>query len=72
MIYLRNKINRFNTIFTKEEKLVIILDSLVTIIIIVLIWIVTIKAIMRLTEMTAPMFEKALNDLVGEVLPGRK
>lgn len=79
-MYIRAKINRkikrFNKEFNKEEKIVIILGSLVTIIGfimgIVLFFKVATTIFNWYIDLTAPYVREALNKLVGALLPGWK
>lgn len=74
MMYIKAKINRFNRDFNKEEKRVIILGSLVTIIGfamgIVLFFIVANKIFNWYIDLTAPFVREALNNIVGALFPG--
>lgn len=74
MMYIKAKINRFNKTFNKEEKIVIVLGSLVTMMFIVLglIALLTIasKIFNWYIDLTAPMFMDAMNKLVGALFPG--
>lgn len=78
MMYIRAKINRkikrFNREFNKEEKIVIILGSLVTIIGflmgIVLFFKVATTIFNWYIDLTAPYVRDALNKLVEALFPG--
>lgn len=66
-MYIKSKINRFNEIFTTEEKMVIILGSIVTIMTIIIVWILVLN---MLLELTAPILIKAINTLINAIFPG--
>lgn len=66
-MYIKSKINRFNEIFTTEEKMVIILGSIVTIMTIIIVWILVLN---MLLELTAPILIKAINALINAIFPG--
>lgn len=63
MMYIKNKINKFNNIFSKDEKLFIIIFTIVTLLSIVMIFDLSMKII-------SPMFSNLLNAIVGLILPG--
>ena len=62
MMYIKNKINKFNNIFSKDEKLFIIIFTIVTLLSIVMIFDLSMKII-------SPMFANLLNAIVGLILP---
>ncbi len=66
-MYIKTKLNRFNEIFTVEEKAVIIIGSIVTIIAIIMIWVLVFNLLFKLT---APVFIKAANALIGALFEG--
>ena len=69
MTYIRAKIRRFNREFNREEKLVIILGSIVTILAVAMglgILMMIAKKIFDLyIELTAPYVIKAINNIIG-------
>lgn len=64
------KINQFNKIFNKEEKMVIVLGSIVTLLTIILGFAGLIFLTGKYIEFTAPYVEKALNAIVGALFEG--
>ena len=74
MIYIKAKIRRFNRDFNKEEKLVIILGSIVTILAVAMglgILMMIAKKIFDLyIELTAPYVIKAINNIIGFFFEG--
>lgn len=70
MATLVKKAKQFKKIFSKEEKLVIILSSLVTILAIVLGFMGIICLLKWYVESTAPHMANALNNLVGALFEG--
>lgn len=64
------KINQFNKIFNKEEKMVIILGSLVTLCIIILGFMGLVFLMQKYIEFTAPYIGKALDAIVGALFEG--
>lgn len=67
---IARKINQFNKIFNKEEKIVIILGSIVTLLTIILGFMGLVFLMQKYIEFTAPYVEKALNALVGALFEG--
>lgn len=63
MMYIKNKINKFNNTFSKDEKLFIIIFTIVTLLSIVMIFDLSMRII-------SPMFANLLNAIVGLILPG--
>ncbi|RDY29748.1 hypothetical protein CHL78_000840 [Romboutsia weinsteinii] len=74
MTYIKAKLKRFNREFNKEEKQVIILGSLVTILATVMglgILLMIAKKIFDLyIDLTAPHFIKAMNNIIGFFFEG--
>nr|WP_294571222.1 hypothetical protein [uncultured Romboutsia sp.] len=74
MTYIRAKIRRFNREFNREEKLVIILGSIVTILAVAMglgILMMIAKKIFDLyIELTAPYVIKAINNIIGFFFEG--
>ena len=74
MTYIRAKIRRFNRAFNREEKLVIILGSIVTILAVAMelgILMMIAKKIFDLyIELTAPYVIKAINNIIGFFFEG--
>lgn len=74
MTYIKAKLKRFNKDFNKEEKLVIILGSIVTILAIVIglgVLLIIAKKIFDLyINLTAPYFIKAMNNIIGFFFEG--
>lgn len=70
------KAKQFNKIFTKEEKLVIILGSVVTLLAVAFGLFTLISLINKVfnwyIDLTAPYVIDALNKLVGALFPGWK
>lgn len=67
---IARKINQFNKIFSKEEKMVIILGSIVTLFTITLGFMGLVFLMQKYIEFTAPYVEKALNAIVGALFEG--
>ena len=67
---IARKINQFNKTFNKEEKMVIILGSIVTLLTIILGFMGLVFLMQKYIEFTAPYVEKALNALVGALFEG--
>lgn len=57
MMYIKNKINKFNNTFSKDEKLFIIIFTIVTLLSIVMIFDLSMRII-------SPMFANLLNAIV--------
>lgn len=74
MIYIKAKIRRFNKEFNREEKQVIILGSIVTILAVAMglgILMMIAKKIFDLyINLTAPYFIKAMNNIIGFFFEG--
>ncbi|WP_286312489.1 hypothetical protein [Romboutsia ilealis] len=74
MIYIKAKIRRFNKEFNREEKQVIILGSIVTILAVAMglgILMMIAKKIFDLyIELTAPYVIKAMNNIIGFFFEG--
>ena len=74
MNFIRAKIRRFNREFNREEKLVIILGSIVTILAVAMglgILMMIAKKIFDLyIELTAPYVIKAINNIIGFFFEG--
>lgn len=74
MIYIKAKIRRFNKEFNREEKQVIILGSIVTILAVAMglgILMMIAKKIFDLyIELTAPYVIKAINNIIGFFFEG--
>ena len=74
MTYIRAKIRRFNREFNREEKLVIILGSIVTILAVAMglgILMMIAKKIFDLyIGLTAPYVIKAINNIIGFFFEG--
>ena len=74
MNYITRKINRFNRDFKREEKTVIILGSIVTILAIVIglgVLLMIAKKIFDVyIDLTMPHFIKALNNIIGTLFEG--
>ena len=74
MTYIRAKIRRFNREFNREEKLVIILGSIVTILAVAMglgILMMIAKKIFDLyINLTAPYVIKAINNIIGFFFEG--
>lgn len=64
------KINQFNKLYNKEEKMLIILGSLVTLFTIILGFMAIVFLMQKYIEFTAPHVAKALNALVGALFEG--
>ncbi len=64
------KINQFNKTFNKEEKMVIVLGSLVVLFTIILGFMGLVFLMQKYVEFTAPYVEKALNAIVGALFEG--
>ena len=74
IVKLKRKKNQFNKIFTKEEKLVIILGS-IAVLLAFIIGLITlcsafVSAFNWYIDLTRPYVIDALNNLVGKILPG--
>ena len=67
---IARKINQFNKIFSKEEKMVIILGSIVTLFTIILGFMGLVFLMQKYIEFTAPYVEKALNAIAGALFEG--
>lgn len=74
MTYIRAKIRRFNREFNREEKLVIILGSIVTILAVtmglVFLLMIAKKIFDLYIELTAPYVIKAINNIIGFFFEG--
>ena len=70
MATIARKARQFKKIFTKEERLVIILGSLVVIFTIILGFIGLVYLMQKYVEWTAPYVLNALNKLVGAIFEG--
>lgn len=67
---IARKINQFNKIFNKEEKLVIVLGSIVTLLTIILGFIGIMMLLKWYADFTAPYVIDALNKIVGALFEG--
>lgn len=74
MIYIKAKIRRFNREFNREEKQVIILGSIVTILAVtmglVFLLMIAKKIFDLYIELTAPYVIKAMNNIIGFFFEG--
>lgn len=70
MSTLVKKARQFKKVFNKEERLVIILGSLVALFTIALGFIALVYLMQKYIEWTAPYFGKALDKLVGALFEG--
>ena len=70
MSTLVKKARQFKKTFTREERLVIILSSLVALFTIVFGFMALVYLMQKYVEWTAPYFGKALDNLVGALFEG--
>ena len=67
---IARKINQFNKLYNKEEKMLIVLGSLVTLFTIILGFMAIVFLMQKYIEFTAPHVAKALDALVGALFEG--